>query len=76
MGITDYIPGLETAKMLAMKPINLLKKKTGEVFQSALNKVIGGVQSTTRMALSGVLKGIMSIPILTIAQGKNNDRTL
>lgn len=71
MSFMKYIPGVETAKELVAKPFNWLKQKGSEVFHGAIDKVIGGVQGATRMALSGVLKGIMSIPVIAMKEPKH-----
>lgn len=71
MSFMKYIPGVETAKEIAAKPFSWLKQKGSEIFHGATDKVIGGVQDATRMALSGLLKGIMSIPVIAMKTPKS-----
>ncbi len=71
MSFMKYIPGVETAKELAAKPFSWLRQKGSEVFHGAVDKVIGGVQGATRMALMAALKGMMSIPVIAMKEPKS-----
>lgn len=71
MSFMKHIPGVEKVKELAMKPVNWLKEKASEILHGTMDKVIGGIQDATRTALSGVLKGLMSIPVITMKEPKD-----
>lgn len=74
MDFLKYLPGLETAKDLAMKPVNWLKQKGSEILHGTTDRVISGVQDATRLTLSGILKGIMSIPVILMKESRHKHK--